>query len=216
MDKILKGVSMSVVLNLVRSSYSIIATDSRIMLDKVGRYTDVYPKLYPSNIGWVSGTGVGEFIRYMANNLSGSPYETYKKYIRSNKDYSKEDLEKTLISYSYIYRNETRIKYLGQEYCCVKIPKETPTAFPPADLSEELHNEIYDELIKRLKNSEHLDDDIYTIANYISDVSQSCKSVSSICDFGIIDRRLGKSERVNIREDFSLFKTKYDSNSAFY
>ena len=144
---------MSVVVNLLRNDYALIATDSRIMLcDTTERkYADEFEKLYASKIGWVSGTGVGELIRGFSDSFINGAIDTFEQqYKKLFLKYKDEELCKTLISFSYIDNSgKICLEYIGKRHGCKKIAGIA--AFQPADIAagewNELYNACYDKIM---------------------------------------------------------------------
>lgn len=184
---------MSVVFNLLRNDYSIIATDTRIMLadTSVQQYTDIYSKLYMSEFGWVSGTGVGELIRNMTDKLDDdSENNLHKEILKLSNSYTMEDLQKTLISFStFDNKKQLKLFFMGSIYSLTNVQVNNLIAMSPIDIDRSKWNEIYNTYNWKITSSLfNLDNDIKTVAEAIYEVSRNCLSVSEICDIGILTR----------------------------
>lgn len=184
---------MSVVFNVLKNDYSLIATDTRIMLvdTSVSQYSDEYSKLYISKHGWVSGTGVGELIRNMIDKLDEEVENNlHEEILKLSSKYNLEDLQRTLISFSTL-DDEKHLKlfFLGSVYRLIDVKANILIAMQPSDIDEVKWNKIYETYSEKITvGRSDLDSDIKTIAEAINEVSKNCLSVSDICDIGILTR----------------------------
>lgn len=213
---------MTVIALINKENYSMIATDSRIMLlnpkDKL--YEDRCSKLFFSGFGWVAGIGYGPFIsnfenkltRTQISNLSDIGSVWFEAYQDTKKNQYNDRLNTTGIAISYHEKgnpiSSLPISVFDPQSGHYYVKKNGFVSFLPDDSIElNIVKEKYRPLIENSHNIEEL---IYETACYFKEVSDLNNSVSKICDCGFIvqaDNNL--IEFMNIREPIETIKYGY-------
>ncbi len=234
---------MSVVLCFYSNQFSVIATDTRFSIGyKLGGHIfktdDSGVKLFEHPAGWAAGVGCFGFLQYVmqqaaqidayqGENFDRLYQECLLKYPTIHHSYLESDLHDSAIILSCVETDKDHRRFLSMRRHVSNI-KTSPitklneltlyTSYPP----EIAKNENVLCAIKA-KNSEPiqpgLTNCISRICDAFCDIQSNAKSVSHICDIGILKVDSFGIEKIHIRDDVSCIQgdSKNDfRNAALY
>ena len=218
---------MTIVVNIVRDDFSMIAMDSRITLlnpvDKL--YDDSYSKLCETKFGWLAGTGYGGFIQALKSAIIEKPIvkvdDVEIVYKEVYKDLSIvepiEVLNNTMVVYSFPYLNDTNevvfhIESLNPVHGRAGIKDKNIVVTLPPEESDQM-NDVKQKYHPLIENSINMNEIIYKTACYIKEVSLFSNGVSSICDYGLIFKDGPMLTYANIRGEADIIIQNYLNNN---
>ena len=217
---------MTIVVNIARNDFSMIATDSRITLLSPANkpYDDSYSKLCDTKFGWLAGTGYGGFIQAFRSAIILNPIisaddieivynQVYNDLIKVE---SIEDVNNTIVAYSFpiVTNNEIdfHIEVIDQINGRRSIRAKNIVVTLPPEESKQM-NDIKQKYHLEIEDSIDMNEIIFKTASYIKAVSLFCDTVSSICDFGLIFKDGPRVTYANIREEADVIIKNYHNNN---
>lgn len=214
---------MTVISSIIRDNYSLIATDTRILLkeqSKEKKYEDRWSKLADSGFGWLAGMGYnGLIVKF--NELLKSREITNINDIYSAFDCAYQltkaidddkQVDTTSIVYSY-NTDDLQIGVIGKSIGRKYIPDKNVLVTLLPDDSEEL-KAIEARYKKIIEDSSTIEDVIYNNACYFEEVASKTDAVSTIIEFGIMSKANDDViEYLNIREPIETIKYAYENGS---